>query len=437
MTMKNLMLAGILVAISPPIISASAQDTTYDLQAASQSAPTALSLDEAIARALKHSPVLGAQISRADAASASRSQAGALPNPQLSIEAENIFGDGPYQDLDAAEMTYEVSQLIELPGKRSNRVRVAQSEEVRSHLERDAARLNLVRDVAIAYAEAVAAVEEQSIQQEQRNLALAVLNSVSAKVEAGKEPPIQKNKAAIALSASDIALDRAQRAVGVKLHSLAALLGEDLQSLTLDTATLPALTEPLPLTDYQHRLSATPDALSFEANVTRARSALSYERANAFPDPTLNFGVRDFREDDEQAFVAGVSLPIPVFNMNRAGIDRAGHELNAVMLDQRSGTLSLNDQLIEAYAGFVDAYHEATTLKSTVLPGAEDAFAVAREGYASGKFGYLDMLDAQRTLFETRQQYSAAVLDYQRQRAIIERMTAVHADNDQASEEKQ
>ncbi len=390
--------------------------------------PAALVLDQAIAWALEKSPVLGASSARADAATASRSQAGALPNPELSVEAENIYGDGPYDGLDSAEVTYGVSQLIELPGKRGNRVRVADAEKTKIHYARDTARLDLIRDVTTAYAELAAAQQEVSILEEERNLATEVRDSVAAKVQAGKEPPIQKNKAEIELSASNIALERARRNFTAKKQALSSLMGGDTGDFTVAMDSLPSLSEPEPLESYRTRLPQTPDVKSLDADVNQARAGLSLEKANVVPDPTFNFGVRDFREDDSQAFVAGVSIPFPVFNLNRAGVERAGHDLNAAMLDQRGAQLSLDTQLIAIYGDFTSAYGEASALKTAVLPGAEEAFSFARQGYDAGKFGYLEVLDAQRTLFDARKQFNEAVLDYHRQRAAIERITAIHTE---------
>lgn len=400
----------------------------FPVKAAIQEKATAtFALDQAIAWALEKSPVLGASASRADAADASRSQAGALPNPEMSIEAENIYGDGPYDGTGGAEITYGVSQLVELPGKRGNRVRVAEAEKTKIHYARDAARLDLVRDITIAYAEMVAAQRDLDVIEQERALAGEVKESVAAKVEAGKEPPIQKNRASIELSSSDIALDRARRALNTKKQALKALMGGDTGDFEVDPQSLPALAEPGPIDVYLNRLPQTPDAQSFEAEVAQAQSNLSLEKANAFPDPTLALGVRQFREDDDQAFVAGISFPLPVFNLNRAGIERAGHELNAAKLEQYGGRLSLEVQLAAHYEEFVSAYREATILSNSVLPGAEETFSFSRQGYEAGKFSYLEVLDAQRTLFQARRQANAAVLDYYRARAAIERMTAQHA----------
>jgi cobalt-zinc-cadmium efflux system outer membrane protein len=387
MKTKSFILAGLLAAVSlPPALPAFAQEQAITPPSIEKPAtPAALVLDQAIAWALEKSPVLGASSSRADAATASRSQAGALPNPELSVEAENIYGDGPYDGLDGAEITYGVSQLVELPGKRGNRVRVADAEKTKIHYARDAARLDLIRDVTTAYAELAAAQQEVSILEEERNLATEVRDSVAAKVQAGKEPPIQKNKAEIELSASNIALERARRNFTAKKQVLSSLMGGDTGDFTVTMNSLPPLGAPEPLETYRTRLPQTPDIQSLDADVNQAKAGLSLEKANAMPDPTFNFGVRDFREDDSQAFVAGVSIPFPVFNLNRAGVERAGHDLNAAMLDQRGAQLSIDTQLTEIYGDFTSAYGEASALKESVLPGAEEAFSFARQGYEAGK----------------------------------------------------
>ena len=438
MTMKHFMLMGFLATVSfLPFLPAfaAAEDALAVPGKVLPVGPAVLTLDQAVTWALEKSPVLAASRSRADAATASRSQAGALPNPELSIEAENIYGDAPYEDMESAEITYGVEQLVELPGKRGNRVRMAESEKVRIHFERDGAQLDLIRDVTVAFAALVAAEQDLYILEKEATLAAEVRDSVAAKVTAGKEPPIQRNKADIELSTSQIALDRAHRMVTTKKQSLAALLGGTLGDFAARVDSLPVPAEPEPLEIYRARLTQTPDIQILEADVSQAKAALSLEKANAIPDPTLSFGMKEFREDDTSAFVAGLSLPIPIFNMNRAGIRRAGHELNAVKMDQIGSQLSWEATLAEVYGDFISAYREASTLKTSVLPGAEEAFDFARGGYEAGKFGYLEVLDAQRTLFDARRQYNQSILEYHTQRAVIERMTARHAHENTSDKE--
>lgn len=385
----------------------------------------ALTLDQAIALALAESPALAAFAARVDAAAAHGAQASALPNPELSVGMENIYGD--YDGLAEAEMTYGVSQLVELSGKRGNRIRIAGAEGEASLHARDAARLDLIRDVEIAYAETVAAQHEAALLSEEYDLAAQVRDSVAARVKAGKEPPVQEKKADIEHSTRRIALERARRDLETRKRNLVSLTGAGTGDFAVVIDSLPPVREPEAIESYRARLPENPDFKGLDSEVKQAEAGLSLEKAGAVPDPTISLGLKDFRSDNTQAFVAGVSFPLPVFDMNRAGVARAGHALNAVKLDRHGAQLSLDAALAKAHGDLANAYGEAAVLKSAVLPGAEEAFYVAREGYEAGKFGYLEVLDAQRTLFSARRQLNAAILDYHRSRAAIERMTAAYA----------
>lgn len=392
-----------------------------------QEAGPAFSLHEAISLALQNSPSLGSAVAQSEAMNAAIGQAAALPNPEMGVEIENVGGDEPYSGFDSAEITYGMSQLVEMPGKLSGRSKIAEGQSKQSLYQRDAVRLDLIRDVVIAYSSVVAAEEELAIRRDEQDLALKVHDSVAAKVDAGKEPPIQQKKAAIELSSAQIALERADRSVLTAREVLSNLLGGQVSLKSISGDTLPAMEQPKELVSYENMLAATPDALAYGANVATAQSSLSFEKSKAVPDPTISIGVRDFREDDAQALVAGLSIPLPVFDANRASIRRAGHEYNAAVLDKTEAMLTAETAVSRSHEALVNAYREYITLRDTVIPGAQEAFNLAREGYQAGKFGYLEVLDGQRTLFQTRLQSVRAKSDYYRELATIDRLTAAHA----------
>ena len=61
--------------------------------------------------------------------------------------------------------------------------------------------------------------------------------------------------------------------------------------------------------------------VKLNSSLEQSKARLELEQANAIPDPRLSVGVRDFRDSGDQAFIVGVSLPIPVFNANRGNIE--------------------------------------------------------------------------------------------------------------------
>lgn len=411
------------------------QNAPVTLPASTPIIGNVITLSAALEKALANSPQLKSASSAMLASKGERRQAGLLPNPEIGIEAENIAGQGAYKGTDSAEITYGVSQLIEIGGKRSARQDAAGKSYEIASFDYKTARLNLIRDVTTAYADAVAAQEEIKLAEEQKKLAGEVLQSVSKRVAAAAEPLIQKSKAEVALATSEIAFSKATRELEVAKKKLASLWGQDGDGFILDASDFFTIQPPAALTDAAARLTATPDIARLDAELGRAKANFDLERANAIPDPTLSVGVRDFRETSDQAFVVGVSLPIPVFNLNQGNIAKARNEVSKSESDKQSATLDLSNELTRATQELQTAYEESESLKATILPAAEKAFSLSRQGYQAGKFPYLEVLDAQRTLFEARSQYNAALKNYHTHRAEVERLTAVHSDKIQPDEE--
>ena len=394
-----------------------------------------ISLAVALEKALANSPQLKSAGSAMLASKGERRQAGLLPNPEIGIEAENLAGQGPYKGTDSAELTYGVSQLIEIGGKRSARQSVAGKGYEIASFDYKAARLDLIRNVTAAYADAVAAQEEVKLAEDQQKLAGDVLQTVSKRVAAAAEPLIQKSKAEVALATSEIAFNKATRELEIAKKKLASLWGQDGDGFILDASDFFTIQPPVAPADTAKQLAATPDIARLDAELWRAKANLELEQANAIPDPTISVGVRDFRETGDQAFVVGLSLPIPVFNLNQGNIAKARHEVSKSEADKQVSALELSNELIRAAQELQTAYDEAGSLKNTILPAAEKAFSLSREGYQAGKFPYLEVLYAQRTLFEARSQYNASLKNYHTHRAEVERLTAVHSDKIQSDED--
>ncbi|OYU74070.1 MAG: divalent cation transporter, partial [Alphaproteobacteria bacterium PA3] len=94
---------------------------TIPVQAAERSS-RAISLPQALQRALAANPRLTAAERDIGIAGGLRIQAGVLPNPDVSFELDNALGSGRYKGLRSAETNLQLSQLVELGGKREARI---------------------------------------------------------------------------------------------------------------------------------------------------------------------------------------------------------------------------------------------------------------------------------------------------------------------------
>ncbi|TWB29740.1 TolC family protein [Nitrospirillum bahiense] len=379
--------------------------------------PNDTSLTALIAQALATNPRLKAAEARAAAAQGDVMQAGVLPNPQFSLQTENLAGSGPYRGTRAMETTIGLNQLVELGGKRGSRRAVATAAESRARLDADIVRLDLVRDVRVAHAALLAATARRAIVEEQRGLAAETARAVAARVRSGHDSAIQEDRAATDLRQAEIEAARAVRDETAARRSLALLVGGPVPPL--DPAALRDLGAALPVAAG----GTTPDVARWRAEVGRTRAAIAVEQARAVPDVTVGAGVRRFNDGRDTALVLGVTIPIPAFDTNRGGIHRAYQESTEAEMELDRATRDQDTALAIARDRVAVARAEAETLAGQVVPGAEQAAAATREGYRQGKFPYLDVLDAQRTLLAARLTLVAAYQDYHQSRADLDRLT--------------
>lgn len=408
--MRNFwIICALLVAVGNPIAAKAAEK---------------LSLDEAIQIALQNSPTIQGAEADYGIAKGERRQAGALPNPSIGFEAENIAGTGSYKGVDSAEMTIGVSQEVPIGGKLSARMKAADQGKVAAKYGQSTAKLDLIRDVKQAFAEAVTAQEQMVITDEQAKLARDVYNSVNKRVSAAAEPIVQRNKAKISLANAELAAENAKGQKNAAFKKLVTLLNGASLPTALDTEGFYKATKLEIDANTEELLKNTPDYKFHSANVEQSKSLLDLEKANAIPDPNFSVGLRDFRGGNDQALVAGVSIPLPVFNLNGGNIQKARYQAVKADVERQKLLLSGQASLAEHVQQTENAYLTATRINQDILPQAQEAFVQAKRGYNAGKFAYLEVLDAQRTLSETRLSYVQALRDFHVNSAEVERLTA-------------
>lgn len=382
-----------------------------------------LALEEAIDLALKYSPrVQGAQADY-HAAIGQRRQAGMFPNPSIGFEAENVAGTNAYNGIDNGELTVGLNQLVPIGGKRPARIQAAEHGQHAARYGQLVAQLDLVRDVKTAFADAVAAQEQADIMQQQEKLARNVFATVDKRVTAAAEPLVQRSKARIALANAELIAQRAKGQKDASLKVLATLWNDVQMPTSLKTGTFYEIKAFKLDSDLQQALRNAPDYKQQSLGINQAQSLLTLEQANAIPDPTFSLGVRELRASNDQALVAGVSFPLPVLNLNQGNIETARQQLRKAETDRQKTLLARQADFARYMQSLQNAYLTAKRIKADILPQAQEAFRQAQRGYEAGKFAYLEVLDAQRTLTDTRIAYIQALRDYHVNRAEAERLT--------------
>ncbi|MFH1883353.1 MAG: TolC family protein [Planctomycetota bacterium] len=382
----------------------------------------AITLRQALALALLHNPGLRAFSWEVRASEARTLQAGLLPNPEIEVEVEEVGGAGARSGFDGAETTIQFGQLIELAGKRPKRERLASLESNLAGWDYEAKRLDVLTEVALAFVGVLAAQERLTLAEELVRLSEKVMDTVAQRVEAGKDSPVEKTKAQVALAGARIEQKRAQRRLVSARKQLAATWGGISPAFEGVSGQLD-ITFPIPSeAELRGLLEQNPDLARWAVEMESRRAALELEKANAITDPTIFGGMRRFNETDDTAVVFGLSIPVAVFNRNQGRILEAKYNIARAREQRGAVEANLYATLADTYQALSSAFIEVTDLKNEVLPGAESAFDAARRGYSEGKFDYLMVLDAQRTFFYSRARYIESLAAYHGAKADVERL---------------
>ena len=380
-----------------------------------------LVLGQTLALTLMHNPELKVFSLETRAAQARRLQAGLWPNSEIDIEVENVGGTGELSGFDGAETTIQLSQLIELGGKSQKRKKVASFGEELADLDYQAKRLAIFSEAAGAFIEVLEAQEKCRLSDELLKLSEESFAVVQKRVTAGKDSPVEKSRASVALANTKMSHRQTRRNLEYTRRKLASFWGQS-EPLFRHAAGHLDKVEPLSTLDnLTNQLKLNPEYLRADTEISKSRAILELEKAKAVGDITMGAGVRRFEETDDNAFVFGVSIPLGISDKNQGAKQEAIYNLAKSREAKKATWLKLKNEFDQAHQEFSNSYSQATSLKNEILPAAIEMFDAATKAYQAGKVDYLNVLDAQRTLFDVKNQYIERLAAYHTARTDIER----------------
>ena len=382
-----------------------------------------LTLDQAVALAGGSAPAADAAAADVDAANAARRVAGLRPNPALAVEVENYAGTGPYKGVNGADVTASVAIPLELGGKRQARIAVADAATHRARIAQAIAQADIRLQVSEAYIEASAAEVRLAIAADQFRIAGDTARAATIRVQAGRASPLEQERAEVARLTAEAGVEKARRLADAARANLARRIGRPVTG-PLDIAVLggpgsAAMGPPKPT-----MATGTLALAAADANLGAADAGVRLAQSQRVPDLTVGPGVRRLEATNDVAAVFSVSVPLPLFNNGRAAVDQANAERRRADAQRRVTALDVEQQIGDAQVEAANAAAAARVASGPALSAAMEAARIARIGYREGKFGQLDLLDAERTLTDMRSASIEALASYQLAKARLERLTA-------------
>ncbi|MDZ4257897.1 MAG: efflux RND transporter permease subunit [Gemmatimonadales bacterium] len=145
------------------------------------------------------------------------------------------------------QTTVQLSQVIELGGKRSARLEVATRERDLAMWDYEMARIDVLTRTTHAFVDVLVAQEARTLAERSAQLAEKVEEGVAGRVEGGVVPPIEHTRAAVALAGARVEAARAQRALVTARERLAASWGSTDPIFGVALGDLRVVSEPPPL----------------------------------------------------------------------------------------------------------------------------------------------------------------------------------------------
>jgi outer membrane protein TolC len=378
-----------------------------------------LTLAQVLDAVRRDNPELLAALQRRDAARARVAQAATPDQPRVDLERK--FAPGSV--LSAPEKSVAVTQSLPFPTTLAlRRGRAARESDIAEQDYRAEANAVTAR-ARRAYARLFLAEKSLRIYEENIAIMRGFARAAESKYAAGRATQLDALKAQVELTRMldmSVVLDSEAEIGRAELN---ALLGRDASSALAPTEDPNPGTLDLKLDDLRaEALARRPELRAAFLNAERARDSLAIARSSFLPDLMLQYRWRDdpARGRTQDAAV-GVTVPLWFWKPAamtaeaRAGRDAADAEL-------RAATVETSADLQTAWERAVTARRLAESDLTSVLPQTDEALKVAESGYQADRAGFLDLLDAQRTLLGVRLDYYRDLAEYEQRLADLARI---------------
>lgn len=376
---------------------------------------------------LQANGLLQAARSQVDIASAEVISASAFPNPEVTFMAGPDSRRLPESETGPSSMQRQVtiSQPLENPFVRRARISAAEAGVEASRANLEQARADLAAQIRVSTYEFLLRRNLATMESDIHGLMGEIQRRIKLSVESGETARFELIRAdtevMTAASRKEAALLNTERA-------RVALLKLTAGALPAEFNVIAALGDPvdLPSLEVLHAelKAANPEILRLEAEQNRARLRIDQERASVLP--SVNVLYSNFQDKQFTSNTAGLSVRIPLFYQRRGEVDAAVSDAARIRetLDYRR--YEVNRLLESAWQAMEIARRRVEMFEGGIVKKAEAALRVAEAAFRLGERGFIEVLDTQRVLRNTRSELLQAQFELQSAAAEIDRLRAYY-----------
>jgi multidrug efflux system outer membrane protein len=320
-------------------------------------------------------------------------------------------GDAPFTSVYQAGLSVSSFEL-DLFGRVRNLSESALAQFLATEEARKAAQISLVATVANTYLALLADEEQLALTQQTLKTREESLRLTKLRFENGVVSRLDFQQAISLVEGARAVLAQQQRLRAQDINALTLLVGQPIPDTlpagaTLATTSLPDLPAGLP----SDLLVSRPDIRAAEQQLIAANADIGAARANYFPRISLTGSAGSASAELSGLFKSGsygwtfapaAILPLFDFGARRAGVEsaRAGRDIAVAQYEKSIQTAFR--EVADALAGQATFSEQLRAQQATAQSEAE-RFRLSDLRYRSGTANYLDLLDAQRSLFVAQQ----------------------------------
>jgi len=379
------------------------------------------SLSQLLEAAELGNPRIEAARHSAGAAAGRAWQAELYPNPTLEFEAEGVPAGSP--GLERSENTVSLTQPLIVGGRRSAAIAAARAAGDARSLTLEQTRRDVAAETRRVWTDLLYLQGAAALTSDLVTAARSTHEIASTRLEARATPESEVLKAQVEVDRLELRLRRLGRDRHAALQRLASLVGLEQVALVRLSGQLPRELPVLEFSALVGRLVEHPGLLAAKTRTRAALRQVDLAEAQRIPDLGLRFAYGRNNSSDQQILEGGISIPLPLFNRNQGRIHSAQQVAKQRQRSAEAMERRLHADLASALADYGSARDAAATHREQIVPAAERAFTLVREGYRAGRAGFLDLLDAQRTLAQVRLSELTALRDAHRALSRLTQLT--------------
>lgn len=385
-----------------------------------------ITLEDVLIIADLKNPTLNSSRKDVDISNAQIWDASLYPNPQLIFQVD----DYQYRQsgIDSTKRSGGISIPLVIGGRIGSAKSVAETRRDITTLNYVWQRRNILTQVKEAFFNVLSAQESVYLNQESFDLSKSFSDLTETRLKAGAAPEIDFIRATVALSKAQTNLTTSRKQLEENIKTLQSLMGNANLPVSKFKGVLRTKFNMPGLEELHQTLTNNPLIQSTKMERELHEREIKLLHAQNISDIQLQ--IVPGKESDNSSFVFGtLQFTLPVFDYNQAKIVISRYGIEQAQMHFQQATNDAITGLTNSYKNLEDAQRRVDAYENVILPKAQRALDQTKQGYSMGKFTYLDVIDAQHTLVDSRAEYVQALTDLNTADAELEKVTGLRLEH--------